>query len=82
MNVLVTGGMGYIGSHTCIQLLAAGHTPIIIDNLCNSKPLVLDRIEQVAGTSGRRISHSAFKILRQQRCRHLEPCRGNGASKR
>lgn len=49
MNVLVTGGTGYIGSHTCIQLLAAGHTPIVVDNLSNSKPLVLDRIERVAG---------------------------------
>ncbi|OOE42810.1 UDP-glucose 4-epimerase GalE [Salinivibrio kushneri] len=50
MNVLVTGGSGYIGSHTCIQLLSAGHTPIVVDNLCNSNSLVLDRIEQVAGT--------------------------------
>lgn len=39
MNVLVTGGMGYIGSHTCIQMLAAGMTPIIIDNLYNSKKI-------------------------------------------
>jgi UDP-glucose 4-epimerase len=38
MNVLVTGGMGYIGSHTCIQLLAAGHTPIIIDNYVTVNP--------------------------------------------
>lgn len=50
MNVLVTGGAGYIGSHTCIQLLGAGYTPIVVDNLSNSKPLVLDRIERVAGT--------------------------------
>lgn len=45
MKVLVTGGMGYIGSHTCIQMLAAGIEPIIVDNLCNSKLAVLDRIE-------------------------------------
>ncbi|MGC9423991.1 MULTISPECIES: UDP-glucose 4-epimerase GalE [Vibrio] len=49
MNILVTGGMGYIGSHTCIQLLQAGITPIILDNLYNSKKLVLDRITQVTG---------------------------------
>ena len=49
MNVLVTGGMGYIGSHTCIQMLAAGMTPIIIDNLYNSKKSVLKRIKQVTG---------------------------------
>ena len=33
MNVLVTGGAGYIGSHTCVELLEAGHTPIVVDNL-------------------------------------------------
>ncbi|MCW8334939.1 UDP-glucose 4-epimerase GalE [Vibrio paucivorans] len=49
MNVLVTGGMGYIGSHTCIQMIQAGMTPIILDNLYNSKNTVLDRIEKVAG---------------------------------
>ncbi|MGR6838232.1 UDP-glucose 4-epimerase GalE [Aliivibrio wodanis] len=45
MKVLVTGGMGYIGSHTCIQLIEAGIEPIILDNLGNSKVAVLDRIE-------------------------------------
>lgn len=49
MFVLVTGGMGYIGSHTCIQMIEAGMTPIIFDNLYNSKPTVLDRIEKVSG---------------------------------
>ncbi|MGR6859683.1 UDP-glucose 4-epimerase GalE [Aliivibrio salmonicida] len=45
MKVLVTGGMGYIGSHTCIQMIEAGIEPIILDNLRNSKVAVLDRIE-------------------------------------
>ncbi|WED26067.1 UDP-glucose 4-epimerase GalE [Vibrio sp. DW001] len=45
MKVLVTGGMGYIGSHTCVQMLEAGIEPIILDNLCNSKTAVLNRIE-------------------------------------
>lgn len=49
MNILVTGGSGYIGSHTCIQMIEAGMTPIILDNLYNSKLLVLDRIQQVTG---------------------------------
>ncbi|MBD1576605.1 MULTISPECIES: UDP-glucose 4-epimerase GalE [Vibrio] len=49
MLVLVTGGMGYIGSHTCIQMIEAGMTPIIFDNLYNSKSSVLDRIEEVSG---------------------------------
>ncbi len=49
MQVLVTGGMGYIGSHTCIQMIEQGMTPIIVDNLDNSKQSVLDRIELVSG---------------------------------
>ena len=49
MRVLVTGGMGYIGSHTCVQMIEAGMTPIIVDNLYNSKVTVLDRIEKLTG---------------------------------
>ncbi|MFI8621611.1 MULTISPECIES: UDP-glucose 4-epimerase GalE [Marinomonas] len=49
MKVLVTGGLGYIGSHTCVQLIAAGHQPIVIDNLSNSKLEVLKRIEAIVG---------------------------------
>ncbi|UUM32592.1 UDP-glucose 4-epimerase GalE [Vibrio japonicus] len=49
MNVLVTGGMGYIGSHTSIQMIHAGMTPVIFDNLYNSKKTVLERIEKVSG---------------------------------
>lgn len=48
-NVLVTGGTGYIGSHTCVELIKAGYTPIIVDNLCNSKVEVLNRIYQITG---------------------------------
>jgi UDP-glucose 4-epimerase len=49
MNILVTGGMGYIGSHTCVELLNAGHQVVILDNLANSDPSVKDRIEQITG---------------------------------
>ncbi|WP_354623112.1 UDP-glucose 4-epimerase GalE [Psychromonas sp. MME2] len=49
MKVLVTGGMGYIGSHTCVQMILAGIEPIIVDNLCNAKLAVLDRIEELTG---------------------------------
>ncbi|KJF95969.1 UDP-galactose-4-epimerase [Photobacterium angustum] len=49
MEVLVTGGMGYIGSHTCVQMLQAGITPVIIDNLSNAKIGVLARIEALTG---------------------------------
>ena len=49
MNILVTGGAGYIGSHTCVLLLEAGYDVIIVDNLCNSDKIVLDRIEELTG---------------------------------
>ncbi len=47
MRILVTGGMGYIGSHTCVELIESGHEPIILDNLYNSDISVLDRIEKL-----------------------------------
>jgi len=50
MKILVTGGTGYIGSHTCVQLLEKGWQPVIIDSLVNSKISVLDRIQQITGT--------------------------------
>lgn len=50
MKVLVTGGMGYIGSHTCVQMMTAGMEPIIVDNLCNAKQEVLERIEALTGS--------------------------------
>lgn len=49
MNILVTGGAGYIGSHTCVALLEAGHSVLIADNLCNSKRESIDNIQQLAG---------------------------------
>lgn len=49
MNILVTGGTGYIGSHTTIELLNEGHDVIIADNLSNSNELVLDRVEEISG---------------------------------
>lgn len=49
MYVLVTGGSGYIGSHTCVQLIEAGYQPVILDNLCNSKSSVLARIHALSG---------------------------------
>ena len=48
-KILVTGGTGYIGSHTVVQLYEAGYEPIIVDNLVNSKPEVLNRIEKING---------------------------------
>jgi UDP-glucose 4-epimerase len=48
-HYLVTGGTGYIGSHTCVELLSAGHQVTIVDNLSNSKPVVLERIAEITG---------------------------------
>ncbi len=48
-SILVTGGAGYIGSHTVVDLLGAGFDVFVVDNLCNSRASVLDRIERIAG---------------------------------
>lgn len=49
MNILVTGGAGYIGSHTCVVLLEAGHTVIVVDNLCNSKAEIIEKVKKITG---------------------------------
>ena len=49
MNVLVTGGAGYIGSHTVVELIKSGHKAIIVDDLSNAKANVVDRIETITG---------------------------------
>ena len=49
MNVFITGGAGYIGSHTCVELLAAGHTVSVFDNFCNSQVESLARVERITG---------------------------------
>ena len=49
MNVLVTGGTGYIGSHTCVELIEAGHHPLVLDNLVNSNPESLRRVKTITG---------------------------------
>ena len=49
MKILVTGGAGYIGSHTCIELLNAGHEVVVVDNLSNSKEEAVDRVQEIAG---------------------------------
>ncbi len=51
MNILVTGGLGYIGSHTCVELIENGYNVIVIDNLFNSKKEVKDKIEKITGKS-------------------------------
>ena len=54
-NILVTGGAGYIGSHTCVVLLEAGYNVTVFDNYCNSKPEALNRVEHLTGKTLTRI---------------------------
>ena len=51
MTILVTGGAGYIGSHTCVELLNAGYDVVVLDNLCNSSEESLKRVEKITGKS-------------------------------
>lgn len=51
MTILVTGGAGYIGSHTCVELLDSGYDVVVVDNLCNSNPKSLDRVQELTGKS-------------------------------
>ena len=50
-KILVTGGAGYIGSHTCVELITGGFEPIVVDNLCNSKLQAVRRVEKICGKS-------------------------------
>ena len=51
MSILVTGGAGYIGSHTVVELVNAGYTPVVADNFCNSSPLAVKAVEKITGKS-------------------------------
>lgn len=48
-KILITGGAGYIGSHTCVELISAGYEPVVVDNLCNSKRESIRRVERITG---------------------------------
>ncbi len=62
MNILVAGGAGYIGSHTLIELYKAGHTAVVVDNLSNSNPEALRRVEAILNDEIRNSNHQDFKI--------------------
>ncbi len=51
MNILVTGGAGYIGSHTCVELIAAGHSVVVYDNLYNAKEAAVERTRSITGVN-------------------------------
>ena len=49
MKVLLTGGAGYIGSHTIVEMYAAGHDVVVVDNFANASPRVMERVEEITG---------------------------------
>lgn len=57
MKILLTGGAGYIGSHTCVELTAKGYDVVIADNFYNANPIVIDRIEEIWRQASDRIQH-------------------------
>lgn len=82
MNILVTGGAGYIGSHICVELLQAGHAVLVFDNFCNSFPAAIDRVETITGKKlnvmqGDMRDRSALqRALTQYQCDAVIHCAG------
>ncbi len=68
MRVLVSGGAGYIGSHTVVQLAAAGHDVLVVDNFSNAKPAVVGRLEAI---TGRHLPVQAFDLTDVDKTEHL-----------
>jgi UDP-glucose 4-epimerase len=68
MRVLVSGGAGYIGSHTVVQLVAAGHDVVIVDSFANSKPTVMGRIEALVGGP---VELHSFDLTDRDKTEHL-----------
>ena len=74
MAILVTGGTGYIGSHTVVDLINHGFDVVIVDNYCNSKPEVLNRIQKITGVRPRfyKLSVQDEPELRKVLTKHLQ----------
>ena len=68
MRVLVSGGAGYIGSHTVVHLTAAGHEVVVVDNFGNAKPSVMARLDGLTGTH---IPVHAFDLTDRDKTEHL-----------
>jgi UDP-glucose 4-epimerase len=68
MKILVSGGAGYIGSHTVVQLVAAGHDVVIVDNFSNAHPTVLGRMESLTGTA---LTLHSFDLCDYDKTEHL-----------
>lgn len=62
-TVLVTGGAGYIGSHTCVELLECGYKVIVVDDLSNSRKIALTRVKEITGTDDNRLKFYQNNLL-------------------
>lgn len=89
MAILVTGGAGYIGSHTCVELLNAGYEVVVLDNLCNSSEKSLDRVKQITGKEvtfykgdilDRDILKNVFETEQIESCIHFAGLKAVGES--
>mgnify|MGYP002466186463 FL=1 len=68
MNVLLAGGAGYIGSHTAVELLNAGHAVVIVDDYSNSSPEAVHRIEKITGKS---VISYEVDVKNKEKMRHI-----------
>ena len=68
MKILVTGGAGYIGSHTSVILLEQGHEVVIADNLCNSKRVAVDRVEEL---TGKKVTFYQYDVCDEEKMREI-----------
>ena len=68
MRVLVSGGAGYIGSHTVVQLVAAGHEVVVVDSFANAKPSVVGRVEALTGQP---LDVRSFDLTDHDKTEHL-----------